>query len=194
MQSARLHPVAKALALACNQLHRAGLVPGLSGQFSAWDEDLLWMTPPGRSFRDIQPEHLLLVCPDNRLIGTDSDGFAAQLALHQAIYQARPDAKAVLIANPPNAGKLTAAQAGQPLPPEGVPIPLGRVGSVRLLPAQSDETRLDGAKRVFQADSAMVEVGFGMMIAANSMTDAVNRVEELEAAMTAEWAAYRMTS
>jgi ribulose-5-phosphate 4-epimerase/fuculose-1-phosphate aldolase len=179
MQSARIHPVAKGLADSCNRLHQLGFTPGFSGQCSIWDEDLLWITPAGISFRDLQPEHLLILCPDGHLIGQETSEIASQLALHQAIYQARPQAKALLIANSPHLGKLAFTYAQQQ---NDHAIQVGPMHTIQLIPPQSGEARLEIAETLFQTQSVLLEVGFGVFITGISLTDAWNQLEHLEAA------------
>jgi L-fuculose-phosphate aldolase len=101
-----------AVVAACARLAARGLIVAAEGNASVrLDEQTLLVTPTGRRKDELRPGDLVLV-------GLEADPAAdaaavprptSDLAIHRAIYRARPDAGAVVHAHPPAALALTLA-------------------------------------------------------------------------------------
>ena len=97
------------------EMTREGLVAGSNGNASMrLDGETLLITPTGRSYRTMTPEDLLIIDTDGGPVEGDSIP-SSETALHLAIYQARPDAGAVIHTHSPYA--TIAAVAGLEIPP-----------------------------------------------------------------------------
>ena len=97
------------------ELAREGLVAGSNGNASMrLDDDTLLITPTGRSYRAMTPEDLLIIDMDGGPV--EGEGVpSSETALHLAIYQARPDAGAVIHTH--SAYATIAAVAALDIPP-----------------------------------------------------------------------------
>ncbi len=97
------------------ELAREGLVAGSNGNASMrLDDDTLLVTPTGTSYRTMTPEDLLIIDMEGGPVEGDSIP-SSETALHLAIYQARPDAGAVIHTHSPYA--TIAAVAALEIPP-----------------------------------------------------------------------------
>lgn len=184
MKSARIHPVAKPMADACRQLYASGLTPGFSGQASVRDDDFLWITPVGMSFRDIEPEHLIAVCPDGRILGEDSEPLRTRLSWHRALYQTAPHIQSILVAKPPKLAGI--AQYQYQADPKAGALSLPPWSqSVGVIVPQSDASRAEAIKTAFTSFQCLYEIGLGAILATDTLTAALNLLEELEASLQA---------
>lgn len=104
----------RAVLEAARAMNREGLSPGRSGNVSARAASGgILITPTGLPYDTLMPEQIVLVRED----GTSPRGAlkpSSELALHRAIYDARPDARAVVHCHSLNATAL--ACAGRPIP------------------------------------------------------------------------------
>lgn len=93
--------------------------------------DEILMTPTNVSKGDMEPENIVKLAPDGRLISTRGGHQASsERRMHLAIYRERPEIRAVVHAHPPTATGFAVANIGldQPFLPEVVvrtgPTPL----------------------------------------------------------------------
>ena len=91
-----LLPAAReAIVSACQELSRTGLVAGTAGNVSVREGDLVAVTPSGVRYAALTPPMVGV----HRLDGTPAEAPlrpSSELPLHLAVYQARPDAGAVV--------------------------------------------------------------------------------------------------
>jgi ribulose-5-phosphate 4-epimerase/fuculose-1-phosphate aldolase len=179
MKSARIHPVAKPMADLCNRFYASGLAPGTSGQASTRDDDLLWITPPDISFQDMKPEHLIALCPDGRLLGEETERLASRLNWHQALYQAATEVKSIIVAKPPKLCALAQYQYETDAQANSLSLP-GWSQAITIVPPQSDDSRAQAVSTAFQSSRCLIEIGFGIIIAADTLTTIFNTLEDLE--------------
>jgi L-fuculose-phosphate aldolase len=96
-----------AIATACQELSRAGLVVGTAGNVSVREGDLVAVSPSGLRYADLTPELVGV----HRLDGAAVEAPLApssELPLHLAIYAARPAAGAIVHTHSPAATALSA--------------------------------------------------------------------------------------
>lgn len=87
------------------------------------NEHEILMSPTNVSKADLQPETLVKLALDGRLIGpTQGPGASSERRMHLAIYRERDDIRAVVHAHPPTATGFAVANVGleQPFLPEVV--------------------------------------------------------------------------
>jgi L-fuculose-phosphate aldolase len=97
----------EAIVTTCKDLSRAGLVVGTAGNVSVREGDLVAVTPSGVRYAELTPELVGV----HRLDGAAVEAPLAptsELPLHLAIYQARPEAGAVVHTHSPAATALSA--------------------------------------------------------------------------------------
>lgn len=180
MRSAVIHPLAKTMAHDCNHLHQAGLSPARSGNVSALDGDLLWITARGLSLREVTPENLVQLWPDGRVIADGDLQPSTELPMHQAIYRARPDIGAIVHTHPPKATALAVAR--QPLDRPIMSEVLQTLGKVPLV-----EYRMPGspelgeaAAKGLQHHNAVLLANHGVVAVGKTLADAVYTLELVE--------------
>ncbi len=101
-----------AIVAACARLAERGLIVAAEGNASGrLDGETLLVTPSGRRKDELGPGDLVVVglAPDPALEAALEPRPTSDLAIHRAIYEARPDVRAVVHAHPPAALALTLA-------------------------------------------------------------------------------------
>jgi L-fuculose-phosphate aldolase len=93
----------------CRQLAARGLVAATDGNVSCRaGEDLLLITPGGKSKGDLEPRDLLVVDFEGGV--REGEGKpSSEIRMHALVYRRRPDANAVVHAHPPMLTALTLA-------------------------------------------------------------------------------------
>jgi L-fuculose-phosphate aldolase len=121
-----------AIARVCRRLWERGLIAGGDGNVSVRvAADRVLVTPAGASKVDVGEHDLVTVDLDGRRV--DGSGEAtSELAMHLAIYRARPDVRAIVHAHPPTATGF--AVAGETLPDGVLPELVCQMGAVALVP------------------------------------------------------------
>jgi L-fuculose-phosphate aldolase len=103
----------RAVVEAAQAMSREALSPGRSGNVSARLPGGILITPTGLPYESLAPEQIVLVRDD----GSSPPGAllpSSELPLHRAVYEARPEAGAVVHCHSLNATAL--ACAGKPIP------------------------------------------------------------------------------
>jgi L-fuculose-phosphate aldolase len=97
----------EAIVTTCQELSRAGLVVGTAGNVSVREGDLVAVTPSGVRYAGLTAQQVGV----HRLDGTAAEAPLAptsELALHLAVYAARPEVRAVVHTHSPAATALSA--------------------------------------------------------------------------------------
>jgi len=172
-----------AVADACRQLLATGLVRGTSGNVSIRRGEAVAVSPTGVPYPELTPAAV----PVLGLDGSPLDGALAptsELALHLAIYRARPEVTAVVHTHSMFATVF--AVLGEPIPPVhyllaraggAVPLaPYARYGTVEL--AEACVRALADGPAVLLAQHGVVTVGADLATAM-AAAEAVEYVAEL---------------
>jgi L-fuculose-phosphate aldolase len=121
-----------AIVRVCRRLWERGLIAGPDGNVSVRvGADRLLVTPAGSSKVDVAETDLVEVDLEGRRVGGARDA-TSELAMHLAIYRARPDVHAIVHAHPPTATGF--AVAGETLPDGVLPELVCQMGAVALVP------------------------------------------------------------
>jgi L-fuculose-phosphate aldolase len=177
-----------AVVRACQQLLATGLVRGTSGNVSIRRAEAVAVSPTGVPYTELTPAAVPVLGLDGHpLHGRPLDGELAptsELALHLAVYRARPDVAAIVHTHSMFATVF--AVLGEPIPPVhyllaraggSVPLaPYARYGTVELAEA-CVRARADGPA-VSLAQHGVVTVGADLA-AAMAAAEAVEYVAEL---------------
>ena len=164
-------------------LFARGFSVGSAGNISARSGDGVLMTPTNASLGRLDPERLSLLGPDyGRLSG---DAPSKEVVLHRAVYEARPDARAVVHLHSPYATALSClAQESEQAMPALTPYHVMRLGSgvpvIRYGRPGSDELFAE-VRDAMRSGPAALLGNHGSLVAGASLEDAVNAAEELEA-------------
>ncbi len=172
-----------AVVRACQQLLATGLVRGTSGNVSIRQADAVAVSPTGVPYADLEPAAV----PVLGLDGDRLDGELAptsELALHLAVYRARPDVSAIVHTHSMFATVF--AVLGEPIPAVhyllaraggAVPIaPYARYGTAEL--AEACVRALADRPAVLLAQHGLVAVG-ASLAEAMAVAEAVEYVAEL---------------
>ena len=99
----------------CQRSFKLGLQKSTGGNISVrLDQDSFLVKPSGRSLFDLGPEHLLICDADGRVMSGEGRP-TKEISSHLAIYQVRPEVKAVVHYHPPYATAFAAAGRAIPL-------------------------------------------------------------------------------
>ncbi len=174
--------VARAICRAGRRLAERGLIAGAEGNLSARaGEGRVLVTPAGRGKGELEPADLVEVELEGRRRGAAGGGGrpSTELALHLAIYAARPEVGAVVHAHPPAATGFAAA--GVPLD-EGVLPELALLGPVPLVPYATPGTAsLGDAVAPYAArHEALLLSNHGAVTVGRTIEEAEQRMESLE--------------
>ena len=171
-----------ALVKACRRLDARGLVAGAEGNVSVrLNASSVLITPGGARKGDLRAAHLVAIdlkTGKARRRGTAS----TELAMHLAIYLARPDVTAIVHAHPPTATGFAVAR--KPFPVGALAEVAGVIGPVPLVdyaPPGSKELGRVVAKALGEADAALLS-NHGAVTVGTTLDAAANLMESLEQA------------
>lgn len=164
-------------------LHARGLTHGSTGNLSVRLDQGFLMTPTGASLGNLDPARLSLLDDQGQLISGDAP--TKEHFLHRAVYEERPEARAVVHLH---SGYATAVSVLEDVNPDDVLPPLTayyvmRVGSLPLVPyyAPGDLALADAVRARARQHHAMLLANHGPVVAGTSLASATDAVEELEA-------------
>lgn len=180
----------RALVRYSRQMHAAGWVANHDGNLSARvGDDRIVCTPTSFSKLDVGIEDLVVVDAGGRKVAGTHRSFS-ELVLHRTVYDARPDAHAVVHAHPPHATAYGAA--GKPLPHPFLPEAVVSLGAdLPLVPLTAPGLPAADALRphVRRCDAVLM-AGNGVLTWGPDLTTAWLRLELVEhlarIALTAE--------
>ncbi|HZD73144.1 MAG TPA: class II aldolase/adducin family protein [Actinomycetota bacterium] len=187
----RLEAIRAAIAEAGRELERAGLVQGTSGNLSARDPGggTVAITPSAVPYRRIHPADVPLVGPGGVEEGPHRP--SSELAMHLAVYRARPDVAAVVHTHSPWATAW--AVLGREIPAVHYVIaPLGN--SIRVAPYATYGTveLAEGAVRTLGPDNAVLLAGHGVLVAGADLDAAVEHAMQVEFLAEIYWRAVQV--
>ena len=183
---------AEAIVRAGQRLGARGLIMAAEGNLSIRLGDQLLVTPSGRRKDELTVEDLLLVTLDPGRTTDDEGGGegepgggprpSSDIAVHRAVYRARPDVLAVAHAH--LAASLGLTLAGERPNPDDLPetrLLLPRLPFVPLLPMGSPEIAAAVAAALTEAPepfaTAVLQERHGAVTVGTTMEAAVNRLE-----------------
>ena len=165
-------------------LFARGLTHGSTGNISVrLDDGGLLVTPTGSSFGRLDPARLSHLDQTGRLL--DGDQPTKEIFLHQAFYETRSTAGAVVHLHSAHSVAWSTMPEIDPdnmLPPL-TPYAIMLLGKVKLLPffVPGDPAMADAIKGLAGKRSAVMLANHGPVVAGKDLLAAVNAVEELEA-------------
>lgn len=161
-------------------LSRIGFTPGTSGNLSVrLSPDLVLATPTGCSKSLLKPEDMVTV----DLAGRQFSGtrkVTSEIGMHLAVYNMRPDVRAVVHAHPPVAtGFACAGRAlDEPLCAEAI-MTIGPVPLAPYATTGTDDLALSLA-HLIPAHSAILMANHGAVTYGESLLDAFLKMETVE--------------
>ena len=172
---------AAAIVRAGRRLADAGLVAGPDGNVSVrFGDAQLLVTPSGASKGELREQDLVLVDLDGRPAAGERGRPSSELALHLALYRARPDAAAVVHAHPPTATGF--ALAGEDLMAPLLPEVILQAGGVPLVPyaLPGSQALADAVACAAERHDALLLANHGAVAIGATLETAVQVMESLE--------------
>lgn len=157
-----------------------GFSVGSAGNISVRSADGFLMTPTNTSLGRLDPEQLSVL--DSSWAHVDGPKPSKEVVMHQAVYEARPDAQAVVHLHSTYVTAVSCLRENQVIPPL-TPYFIMRLGrevpTVPYFRPGSSHIKQD----IFQAAQrgpAVILSNHGSIVAGTSLEDAVNAAEEME--------------
>ncbi|SIQ38024.1 MULTISPECIES: 3-oxo-tetronate 4-phosphate decarboxylase [Acidiphilium] len=164
-------------------LFERGLTPGASGNISVRLDDGGWLcTPTDASLGFLDPARIARLDRNRTLLSGDKP--TKEIPLHDALYDTRPDAGAVVHLHSTHAVALSTLPDLDPteaLPPI-TPYSVMRVGKLALIPYHmpGDPAVATAIRGLAGRHSAVLLANHGPVVAAKKLDAAVFAIEELE--------------
>lgn len=170
------------MAMLCRSLFERGFSVGTAGNVSARLADGLLMTPTNCRLGDVDPARIAKLDAGGRHVAGDPP--SKEVFLHQAFYDTRPEARAVVHLHSTWATALSCRQDIDPedcIPPL-TPYVVMRVGRVKLVPyIKPGDPRSAGLIRALGGSCAAVLLAnHGPVVSGKDLFSAVCAAEELE--------------
>lgn len=158
------------------------LTPGASGNISARLDDGWLMTPTGSMLGELEPDRLAKIAPDGSHLSGDKP--TKESFLHMAVYEVRPQTKAIVHLHSSYSVALSVMEETDPadaLPPITAYYVM-RIGKLPMVPyfPPGDKGLADAMRPVFKDHKACLLANHGPVVADKSLRDAVGAMEELE--------------
>lgn len=173
--------IQQALITAGQALHQRGLLAAGDGNLSYRinDQEIL-ITPRGRNKSRLRADEIAVISLDNHIVkGTPS----SERQMHLAIYQAVPEARAVVHAHPPSAIAWSLARPDwQELPTESLPEVILAAGRIPIVPYARPGTAAMGEvlRPFLPACRLLVLARHGAVCWGESLEEAADGIERLE--------------
>ncbi|NOD78743.1 3-oxo-tetronate 4-phosphate decarboxylase [Ruegeria sp. HKCCD4332] len=166
----------------CASLFVRGFSVGTAGNVSAHLDDGILMTPTNSTLGNIDPERIAKIDLDGHHVSGDKP--TKEVFLHQAFYETRPEAGAVVHLHSTWATALSCLEDTDPndcIPPL-TPYVVMRVGTVKLVPyvKPGDPKSGDLIRELGGKFSAVLLANHGPVVSGKDLFSAVCAAEELE--------------
>jgi L-fuculose-phosphate aldolase len=170
-----------AVCLACSRLHARNLLAAGDGNISVRLPDgRIAMTPTGISKFELSPSQMAFVDQEGHIL---SGKPSSELLMHLAIYQACPEAKAVVHAHPPTAIAWTVARPDlKELPSDVLPEVILAAGVIPVVPYANPGTQAMGdvIRPFLPFHRLMILPRHGGLAWGEDLDEAVGGIERLE--------------
>ena len=164
-------------------LFQRGLTAGSSGNLSALLPDGRWLiTPTNACLGELDPARLALLAPDGVALAGDPP--SKEQVLHRAMYDARPQARAIVHLHATHSAAISCLDGLDPencLPPL-TPYFVMKIGRLPLVPYhRPGDPALGGAIRALACrHCAVLLANHGPVVSGESLEAATYAIEELE--------------
>ncbi|MDD3560462.1 MULTISPECIES: class II aldolase/adducin family protein [Petrimonas] len=175
-----MHPVEQ-INIIIGRIYRSGMTTTSGGNISIRDDNGdIWITPSGVDKGNLTTKDIMLVKRDGSIIGPHRP--SSEYPFHRAIYEARPDIRAIIHAHPP--ALVAFSIAGTVPDTKIVPQAHNVCGEIGFAPYGTPGSEDLGEKiaKVFQDKRyrAVIMENHGVVLGGSDMMDAYQRFETLE--------------
>ena len=174
--------VLETLCETAESFYRRGYAFGSTGNISARAGERVWITPTGKSLKGLNPGHLALVSLDGESLNENRP--SKEFPFHLAVYTRREDVRAVVHLHTLYSVALSCLEDfddENPLPPL-TPYYFMRVAPLAVLPyfRPGSSGLAEAVGRAAPGHNCMLLRNHGVVCAGASLSEAVDRTEELE--------------
>ena len=156
-----------------------GLVRGTQGNLSARaDDGRIVITPAGTPYEGLEPSDLVVLDMNGQVVEGDNAPSSERL-VHQAVYRARDDVRAIVHTHSPRAVRWS--DLGEPLPLDG-----GRVPTAAYALTGTDELAWNAVGALGDAPAVLLS-GHGVVAVGATLEEALSIAERVEDAAGAAW-------
>ncbi len=179
MDTILLHP-GEQITEIIKRIYHAGMTTTSGGNISIRDRDgNIWITPSAIDKGSLRRTDIVCVTKDNNVIGRHKP--SSEFPFHRAIYEARPDIRAVIHAHPP---ALVSFSIVRQIPNTNI-IPQARhicgpIGYAKYALPGGDELGKNIAAEFMKGFNAVIMENHGCVIGGTDLKDAYIRFETLE--------------
>ncbi len=173
----------------CRRLYERHLISGPEGNVSVRVDESVLTTPSGRCKGYLSAADVVLVDLQGRVI-EGQERATSELPMHLAIYDARPDVRAVVHAHPPSV--LAISLSREPLPERALAESIVLLGPVPRVPFELPGSRELGHKvaaALGPSSTVAILENHGAVAVGRTLEEAWMRMETLAAVCQAIWMA-----
>lgn len=162
--------------------YQRGYAFGSTGNLSVRVDDQIWITPTGKSLKNLVPDHLACIDLTGRSLNDNQP--SKEFPFHLAVYRQRPDARAIVHLHATHSvavSCLESLDAAQPLPPI-TPYFFMRVAPLAIVPyfRPGSQQLAEAIEQAAPAHQSMLLRNHGLLCLGTNWNEAVDRAEELE--------------
>lgn len=174
-----LHPRDEIIEI-INRIYQNGMTTTSGGNLSILDDDgSIWVTPKGLDKGGLTAKDIVRVCPTGKIDGVHKP--SSEFPFHKAIYEARPDIRAIVHAHPP--ALVSFAITGQipdtRIVPKASEI-CGEVGFAKYALPGSDKLGKEIANTFKKGFNTVLMENHGIVTIGGNLTHAFQRLETLD--------------
>jgi len=163
------------------EMVRCGLVIATWGNISCRTKGGCLVTPSGMAYGGLQPEDLVLVGGDGRMLPGQRQP-SSELQLHRRIYDARPDVQAIVHTHSPLACSFAVARQGIPVILEEMAQLVGGSIEVAAYAPPGGETLAANALEAIGQRNAVLLANHGLVAVGRSLGEAMTIAQLAEKA------------
>lgn len=180
MVNPQLHHPKDQITEIIRRIYRAGMTTTSGGNISIKDiEGNIWVTPSAVDKGSLTRKDIICVKPNGEVIGQHKP--SSEFPFHKAIYEVRPDIKAVVHAHPPALVSFSIVRSipNPNIIPQAKSI-CGPIGYAEYALPGSETLGVKIAKQFAVGHDAVIMENHGIVIGGTSLSDAFIRFEALE--------------
>jgi len=179
------------LVAAARRLSDSGMNPGRSGNLSVRVEGGFVITPSGAAYERMNPDDLVFLDDEGRWGGGQRTP-SSEWRLHRDIYNARPEAQAVVHAHSPFATTLACLRRG--IPAFHYEVAFAGGADIRCAPYATFGTQelSDAARRALEGRRACLLANHGIVAFGEGIEPARDLAEKVEALARMYWQALQV--
>lgn len=163
----------------CKRTYNKGFSPGISGNVSLRNENLIFVTQSGISLADVDENSIAIIDMEGNIL-TENIKPTSEKNMHLKIYQKRPDIGAIIHVHSPKstAFAISNADINKPILAEGLVL-LGPIVKADYALPSSDDLA-ENVSEAFKNSDIVLLANHGVAVCGKNLKDAYYQLETLE--------------